>query len=177
MEFPGQAEDYEMKLLGEFFEAEARLLEDDLMHRIQLMAQLRQNGRIQDDYRVKIGGPSRLRAVLQPSLFGVESFGQNVSSLVMESWAKDIAFRTNSVSTEWVDARDLIKEREVNGFTGSGQMVPAEAFLEDLDQDGTAGNASLRWAVTIADDNKLQLVLQMLPESAEVVNGKPALRR
>jgi hypothetical protein len=174
MEFPGLPSDWSVTLASSFENAGAHIR--DNCKGVDLIAQLRQSGRIQDNFKVRVSGAERLRVVMDPRVFGTVTFGERFT-FCMELWCRDIEFKANSVSSEWTDVVDLLQRREMNVFAPNSQMVSAADFLTELELDEEAGNACLRWAITVADDNKLQLVLQMLPESAEVVNGKPVLKR
>jgi hypothetical protein len=91
-------------------------------------------------------------------------------------WARDIRLRRNSVTSTWVDARELITQREIIVCTHGGDDVPVETFLDVLDGMRGQPEASMRWAVIVGDGNKLQLALQMLPAGAGTVNGRPLLK-
>jgi len=56
--------------------------------------------------------------------------------------------------------------------------IPANEFLQSLQEaEGGAEETAVRWAVVINDCEKMALQLQGLPAAANVLNGKPSLRR
>ena len=184
MEFPPEwvvvaAEDFEL--------ATAR---DPGILGVELMAQVRPNGRIMDHFRLALGGSHIIKARFEAK----EIFAnQSVPDLdvLWEIWPRDVAIRRNMTSSEWVDLTTLLQANDALAFDrdwvrlggegGSGGDGPPSkneallSFLADLPERSRCG-AAVRWAVAIGPDYNLELVLQGLPASAAVLNGKPAFR-
>ena len=83
-------------------------------------------------------------------------------------------------TTGWVDIRDLVSTGEVGVETEDGEQIENEEFTNQMDAGPSKGkdkvSASVRWAIGIGDDHRVQLILQGLPGAAGVINGKPGLR-
>jgi len=154
---------------------------------MDLMAQVRSNGRIMDHFRISMGGSRTIR-----SAFHTKAVYTNNSiigaTLKYEVWPRDIIFRRNMTSTEWLDLTNLVAANDILAYRpgteagGSEDVIEEElcneaimAFLNGLTEKTHCG-ASVRWAVGVGADNKLELVLQGLPASATVLAGKPPFR-
>ena len=154
---------------------------------MELLAQIRPSGRVMDHFRIVLGGFSRVEAVFTgKSLFTNNSF-PNVR-LNYQLWPRDIVFRRNMSTSEWLDLAGLIASNDVLAYrpseaAGSSQDAEDEelcnsdvtAFLAGLTDRSQCG-ASVRWAIGIGPDGRMELALQGLPAAAAILNGKPTLR-
>jgi hypothetical protein len=137
---------------------------------VELLAQVRPNGRIIDHYKLVLGGSSIVNIntpmmSLFPDVPEAWRFRQQV-------WARDIDVRRNMTTTVWANINTLLAAREAWVEDAAGVHVPMETVLEALDDK----KAAMRWAVVASDDETLELLCQALPASAETLMGKPALR-
>ncbi len=146
---------------------------------VELMAQARPNGRIQDHFRLALGG-SRLIEKKLPVSNLINKQLPAVWRLRFGVWPRDLSFRQNMATTAWVDIRDLIAAGEVGVETEEAEQIENEEFINQLDAGTSKGkdktSASIRWAIGIGDDQRVQLILQGLPGAASTINGKPGLR-
>ena len=155
---------------------------------MDLMAQVRQNGRIMDHFRVALGGARQVGARFNTrAIFNNNSITS--ANVTYEVWPRDVTLRRNMTSGEWLDLANLVASNDALVYKpsveagGSQDEDPAEelcndeitAFLNGLTEKTHCG-ASVRWAVGLGADRKLELVLQGLPASAAVLTGKPIFR-
>ncbi len=146
---------------------------------VELLAQVRPNGRIQDHFRLAVGGSCLLESRLPVSTL----FNKALPApwkLRIARWPRDLTIRQNMATSAWQDVRELVATGEISVVEDDEGEVSAEDFSNQLDA-GTSkqkekSSASLRWAVAIGDDQRINLLLQALPASASVILGKPALR-
>lgn len=174
MEFP--PENWEIFLMEDFDLAVPR---DPGELGVELMAQARPNGRIQDHFRLAVGGTKLVELKLPVSNIINKQLPANWR-LNFGVWPRDLTFRQNMVTTAWADIRDLVAAGEIGVETESSELVENEEFLSKLDAGTSKAkdktSASVRWAIGIGDDLRAQLILQGLPGAASTVNGKPGLR-
>jgi hypothetical protein len=147
---------------------------------VQLLAQVRASGRIADHMRLAIGGSKILEATFSSQLVFASPMIPAMT-LVMQRRPRDINFRCNMTSSEWMDVTNLLRNREL--IAGGQQEGNEEEddnddiliLLENL-VDLHQGQASIRWAVGVTSDRQLELILQALPASANNLNSKPMLK-
>ena len=77
-------------------------------------------------------------------------------------------------TAKWVDIYELLATRAASVLAEDGSTIPHEALLEDLVSAGRS--AAVRFAVVVGEDSRMQLQLQALPGSANLLSGKPVLR-
>ena len=154
----------------------------------ELMAQVRPNGRIMDHFRIAVGGSHIITARFPAKEIYANQVVPNLD-IRWQMWPRDVAIRRNMASSEWLDLTTLLQANEAlafdadwirDGGEGSSAGPPSKNeelinFLADLPEKSRCG-ASVRWAVGIGPDYNLELVLQGMPASAAVLNGKPAFR-
>ena len=143
---------------------------------IELMAQVRANGRILDHFRVAVGGSEMLK-VDKP--FNNFFPGKDVPewNLTISSWPRDIALKRNMTTSLWVDIKDLLASRDAAvHLTDGAVLVDTKDVLEFLDgiTDKQANSAAIRWAVGAGEDGRLCLTLQCLPCPAHIFSGSPS---
>jgi hypothetical protein len=179
MEFPGTVEDWDILPAELFADAEAKIREGKGVAHAELMALIRDNGRIQDDWRMALASQDILEYRQDSRLFGVENRHPELT-FVYQMWGKDIAFKKNSTTTVWSDVRTMIQERVITVQHESGEYLGNAEVANLLDEyaaDKDAVETSLRWAIVIGDSKGFELHLQLLPGSVEELNGKPTLKR
>ena len=155
---------------------------------MDLMVQVRPNGRIMDHFRVALGGSGLIEASFNTrDVFANQTVPE--MEIRWQIWPRDIAIRRNMASSEWIDLVELIDANDalayirVDSAAASGSNQPAEtpgneallAFLTCLPERGRCG-AALRWTVAPGPCGSLELNLECLPASAAVIGGKPTLR-
>ena len=154
---------------------------------MEILAQLRPNGRIMDHFRVVLGGHRPTEATfLVKDIFSIPNPPE--MSVKLQQWPRDISIRRNMCSSEWLDLPTLIAANEAlvydlnDGAGGSTDDVVESpcnnVLLEFLDglPDRLQWGASVRWVVGVGPDSRMELTLQGLPASATVLNGKPTFR-
>ncbi len=175
MEFPLKGEEWNIFDGDEFEEAEARDPGDLGM---ELLAQIRPNGRIQDHFRIVLGGRKPLDA---ETSFGLLYASEKYRSykLKMQSWPRDIVIRRNSATSSWKNVHDILNERNATVCDAEGNTVPTEVVMKVINDEviPSGGAASIRWAVVIDDDKKMRLDLTALPASEATVASRPVLKR
>jgi hypothetical protein len=142
---------------------------------MELMVQARPNGRMMDHFRVSLGG-SRILDVAFALSNIIASPRARTWRLKMQVWPRDVDVRRNMTSTAWMDVEVLASTKECQvvsfGSDGSESPVASEEVVACLKEAG----AAIRFAVVIGGDQKLLLMLQELPASADQLIGKPAFR-
>jgi hypothetical protein len=144
---------------------------------MELMVQMRPNGRLLDHVRVAVGGNEILQAeVPMDRLF--PSPNLNGWKARFQFWARDTAIRRNMSTSVWKDAYAMFHSHEVQVLTAGDEQVNTEEVIRELDDlPAAAGHSAvLRHAVIIGEDQKMALELQSLPVSLATVNGKPSFR-
>jgi hypothetical protein len=146
---------------------------------VELLAQLRNTGRILDGFRFTLDGASSLEAVIDVHSIILADLYRGWK-LVQQFWAaRDIVIRRNMTTSAWTSVTDSIASRDCDITDESGAGVTAGHFLRsitDLPGDGPT-NGSTRWAVVIGKDGFLKLQWQALPLPASVLNGKAIFKR
>jgi hypothetical protein len=174
MEFPRPPDDW-IVLEGHLFQqAEVR---DAAGLGIELLAQLRGNGRIQDHCRIAVGGLEQLEVRIKLSEVFSDAGAMAGASILLQIWPRDIEIRRNLTTSAWMDVRALIERRDVIIEDQEGSYLTADEVCKQLDKDDKKREhgGSIRWAVAVASDGTLKLDCQALPGRAETVAGKPLL--
>lgn len=142
---------------------------------MELLVQVRDNGRIQDHFKIVLGGNSLLTARLpMRDVYKVADFPEWFVSY--SKWPADVLFNRNRLTTPWACLTELIKSKEAIVHDAAERMVPYEDVLGALgEQKKKAGEpaCAIRWAAGIGDGQKTVLHVQCLPTSATILNGKP----
>jgi len=149
---------------------------------VDLLAQVRPNGRLLDHFKFVLGGTEIIEATFKSSdVFLFEGVPEVV--LHFNIWPRDIKIRRNMASSDWLDLAELLAANDVVGEGGASN--PDDELVNPVDElkhfistrkDKSVSGSSLRWAVGIGADKRLELSLQLLPGSAGVLNSKPTLR-
>jgi len=167
MEFPGEWNVFPME---DYATAVPR---DPGQLGMELMAQVRPNGRILDHYRITLGG-SRIidvNVVLSSLLLVPRACNWRMN---FQTWPRDVAIRRNMGTSLWLDVVGAISARNATVVDETNELVPYESVMEALDTRGK--QAAVRFAVVIGEDAKMQLQLHALPASADTLSGKPTFR-
>jgi hypothetical protein len=144
---------------------------------VELLAQLRNTGRILDGFRFALDGAKALEAYVDldkilpaPELKGLQAYFQ--------CWPRDLKIRRNILSSPWVSVTDGISGNDVDVLDESGAGVAARTVLRILERLPGTGptNASTRWAVTVGADGFLKLQLQGLPLVASSLNNRSTFK-
>ena len=144
---------------------------------LELMMQLRPNGRIQDHFRVALAGNKLMSAAIG---FGVILPTKELHKvqIALDFWVKDIVIRRNMATSEWTDLYEGITQNQIRVEDRQGTAVSADdraAILTILEESETyTKSASLRYAVVVGPDSRMWLELQGLPGTAKMLNSKPA---
>jgi hypothetical protein len=173
MEFPLTVEEWTAFDAESFLAAEAR---DPGGLGMELLSQIRGNGRVMDHSRVVLGGSQLLEADIRTGdvCHGFGSLSE--TKLKFQYWPRDIKIRRNMSTSDWSDVWDLISRREVQ-VTTERTEVDAATVVELLGREDTRREAGavVRWAVVIGQDRTMRLELQSLPARLESISGKPLL--
>jgi hypothetical protein len=146
---------------------------------MELLVQMRDNGRIQDHFRIALGGTRLLKALLpMRDIFAVP---EDFLDWVIEwgKWPADLIFSRNWTRTVWVDIKAMIEAQEVIIRDMDGTVIKDEDVLETLSKATHISSrpcCSARWVVGIGDADKMVLTIQVLPASAAVLNGRPVTK-
>ena len=83
------------------------------------------------------------------------------------------------VSSTWNDALALLASHEFSVTDDQGELADLQAVMRAVNALPSKQNpgASMRWCVTVSQDNKLELQLQALPSNANNLTGKPLFNR
>jgi hypothetical protein len=179
MDFPGSPRDWTVLPVEVFTVADVDVGEKTGVY-AEMYAILRDNGRIQDDFRVAFGDKDTLEYTVDGRIFSTDKL--NNIEMKLTVWARDLEFKLSSAATKWSDWKDLIKSRTVLVYETGMDEPKNETDIADFlmmleaDQELGAKDASIRWILVIGDDKKPELQLQALPASADEIDGKPALK-
>jgi hypothetical protein len=159
MEFPGELDYFDNE---DFDTAVPRSTGEAVM---ELMAQIRPNGRVMDHFRIALGRTSLLEV------------NKTLSAILRHLlWARDVAIRRNMTTSKWLDVTSIIETNMAVISDLAGDEVAQEDVLEELENldSGVPKFAAIRYAVVVGPDQRMALEVQSLPASANVLNGKPS---
>ena len=144
---------------------------------VELMAQIRTNGRILDHFRLVLGGSKLLEVEipLKNILPAVESPDW---SLKLACWPRDIKLRRNMATSAWVDIKEQLASNDARVVDADGVVVENKLLLDFLDGlvDKQLNSASTRWWVGAGEDGRLHLQLQAIPSPSTSHASKPACK-
>jgi hypothetical protein len=145
---------------------------------VELLAQLRNTGRILDGFRFALDGSRALEAhVYLDQVLPVGEL-KGLQALI-QCWPRDVKIRKNMLTSTWTSITDSLASNEMDITDEDGGGVTPGAvmrILERLPGNGLV-NASTRWAVTAGSDGFLKLQLQGLPLVASVLNNRSTFKR
>jgi hypothetical protein len=145
----------------------------------ELMVIARPTGRLQDHFRVAIGGSKPLQALFSTKdVFTTALMPE--ASLQLNVRPAEVKIRRNQTTSEWHDVTSKLKARDILAYRqlDTEDEDDTEDLLELIEQlaDKEEVSASYRWAVGVTTGLKLELVLQRLPASAKHLNSKPIFK-
>jgi hypothetical protein len=169
MEFPGELDYYDNE---DFDTAVPRSTGEAVM---ELMAQIRPNGRVMDHFRIALGGSSLLEVNKSLSAI-IPAPSLDKYKFRFQFWARDVAIRRNMMTSKWLDVTSIIESNMAAISDLAGVEVAQEDVLEELENldGGVPKFAAIRYAVVVGPDQRMALEVQSLPASANVLNGKPS---
>ena len=146
---------------------------------VEIMAQVRSNGRICDHWRVALGGSKVLEAIFPISCLLPAATNLPPWELTYQQFPRDIVIRRNMLTSVWYDALNLLAAHEILIADEAGQPVDTQQVLQAVKNLPAKQNtgASLRWALAVSNAFKLELQLQCLPSPANQLTGKPIFNR
>jgi len=132
---------------------------------VELLAQVRPNGRVVDHWRLTMGGAKILEVTMPLSSIVPKAAEMPAVKLRFQKWPAEIYMRRNMTTTDWLDVLELLAANDVTVASETGEPVENQVVVEALNNivDKGANSASLRWAIAISPANKLELQLQCLP--------------
>jgi hypothetical protein len=143
---------------------------------LELLVQVRPNGRMLDHFQVAVGGSKILN--INFALADILASPRARSwRMKMQVWPRDVEIRRNMMTSTWRNLESLVSAKECQVVDCEGEeesSLPPEAVVEAMKADGVS--AAIRFAVAIGGDQRLVLALQGLPASADQLMGKPAFR-
>jgi len=146
---------------------------------VELMAQVRMSGRIQDHFRLVVGGDELLEFNIPFNRFFAIPEAPSWM-FAFSTWPRDIIIRRNTSSSTWMDIRDLTASNDIQILDQAGQQVNNATFVETLAPHSQANKppltSSIRWAIVAGDGEKPALQMQLLPFSSNQIDGKPMLK-
>jgi hypothetical protein len=146
---------------------------------LELLIQIRDTGRAQDHFRVALGGSELLTGFLPMRDILHVSKEFPPWTIEYSKWPTDIILARNRTTSVWVDMMALIESREVIIKDDDDRVVPYEDVLEELAKEthvSSVPSCSARWAAGVSDSDKMVLMLQVLPATADFLNGRPITR-
>jgi hypothetical protein len=140
---------------------------------VELLAQIRNTGRILDHHRLVIGG-TKLQTVLVPLTKMYDLPALTGWKFKFQFWPRDATIRRNMCTSVWVDVASILTSREAVAVDNDNGQIPQEAVIGEITK--AEAQAAIRWAVVVGEDSKMRLNLQLLPATADTLAGKPLLR-
>jgi hypothetical protein len=143
----------------------------------ELLVQVRPNGRMLDHFRVAVGGNKILQInAAMADVLQIPS--AKTWRLKMQLWPRDLDVKRNMTSTAWLDVVTLIASNTAKvvsaGENGEEAAIESSVVLDEIKQAEVG--AAVRFMVAVGGDQKLALVLQGLPATADYLMGRPAFR-
>ena len=171
MEFPG---DWTILNMEEFETASSP--RDPGALGADVLVQVRDTGRAQDDFRVVVGGSKRLKVGFEAGLaFPTSKVPDWI--ITLECWPRDINIRKNMATSEWMDLIGMAAANDLTVTDKDGNDCNEELVAFFNRQSGkTSYGAAIRWAVGAGPGKKMELSLQCLPATVTYLAGKPTLQ-
>ena len=140
---------------------------------MELLAQIRPNGRILDHFPVSLDG-SKILEINTPLSSLMPSTPDSGLIFKFPVWPRDIEMKRNMTTSQWMDITELLASKKAAVHDQEGSTLAHVAVMADLASLGTS--SSLRFATVVGKDHLMQLHLQCLPASGKYLMGKPPLR-
>jgi hypothetical protein len=144
---------------------------------MELLMQVRPNGRMLDHFRVTLGGSRILDVNIKlAELLQIRS--ARTWRLKLQDWPRDVAINRNMTTSPWREVETLIAAREAKvvavGEDDEETQLEPDVVIGEMKEAGVA--AAIRYAALIGGDQRMQLALQGLPASVDHLMGRPAFR-
>ena len=174
MEFP--TEEWDIFEANDFETAPSRTASD---LSVEVMAQIRPNGRIMDHWRVATGGTSILEASMDIRTIIPAAANLPKCTLKFQCWPADLGIRRNMTTSPWQDVMTLLAANELTAEDEGGQAVECRDVVVNLQALPVRSviSAVLRWAICVSKDGKLEVQLQCLPAAVNTLSSKPIYKR
>ena len=132
---------------------------------IELLAQIRPNGRVVDHWRLTAGGAKILEVNFFLMTLVPKASELPAWRLSFQKWPAEIMFRRNMTTSDWFDLLELLEANDVTVADEAGGPVDNAVVVAALNliPDKSANSAALRWAAAINAAGKIELQLQCLP--------------
>ena len=143
---------------------------------MELMAQVRPNGRVMDHWRVALGGSRILTANIELAKI-CRSPTVAPYRVEFQAWPRDVILRRNMTSSAWLDGLELLARREFVVYKqGEDEACQEDHLLEVLatETDLAMKSFAFRFCVGVGADRRPTLELQGLPGGATTITSKPA---
>ena len=146
---------------------------------MEVLAQIRSNGRFSDHWRIALGGTKVVEATFLLSKLLSAASQLPDWTVTYQMFSRDITIRRNMVSSNWIDAMGLLASHKMAVRDKVGEPVAMQQVMQDIGALPAKQNtgASVRWSVTVLPSGKLELQLQALPASSNTLGGKPIFSR
>ena len=142
---------------------------------MEMMVQVRANGRMLDHFQITVGGSAMLETTVKlADILPIEGLPE--WSLRFSCWPRDVAIRRNMATSTWLDIRDQLAANDIKLIGALNEELASNELLEKLADvaDRLTCSAVTRWGVTVGDDGKIWLQLQAIPSPATSYASKPA---
>jgi hypothetical protein len=145
---------------------------------VELMAQIRDNGRILDHHKLVLGGAELITVTFNLGDAMGPSTDVPAWKIRLSAWARDIQPRRNMTTTAWIDVSDLLKAKDAVIVDEADLSVDMQEFFnwQATIRDKLLNSCSIRWAVCAGEDGRTQLQLQSLPAPTSSFAGKPLFK-
>jgi hypothetical protein len=141
---------------------------------LSLLAQVTDDGRLADEFRVAINAAQAVRVRFEGSdIFAHKQFHHFTFTYPVNP--SEVSFPVGHLVTDWVNIHELVSAgRLLSVREGDGPdfLQVWEKHAADISRPG----GSVRWGVTLDDGGGAELMLQGLPADAGKLKGIPVLR-
>ncbi len=145
---------------------------------VELYAQLRNSGRILDNFCLGLDGAIPLEFSVDLASV-IPAVGFDGWKLTQQFWARDVVIQKNMVTSAWVSITDSVVSQDCDLTDADGAGISASEFVRSIAKLPGIGptNGSTRWAIVLGGDGLLKLQWQALPLPASILNGKTTFKR
>ena len=146
---------------------------------VEVMAQIRPNGRIMDHWRIATGGTDMLKTSLDLASLIPAAAALPKCFLSYEVWPADIGIRRNMTTSQWLDLYTIIAGNEIVAADEAGQPIESQTIVDNLKALPAKSviSAAIRWAVCVSEQGLLEIQLQALPAAVTTLSAKPIFKR
>jgi len=144
---------------------------------VEVMVQIRNNGRIMDHFRLAVGGSAMLEVAIKLKQVIEHNEIPDITAN-LKIWPRDVKIRRNMTTSDWFDLMDLVKSRDITLIDPEvGEEADPAGYITHVNGmggDKSKTSCSMRWAVTVGPDSLLYLNLMSLPGTLTSFSGRPA---